>query len=226
MNEKSIKDMIKKDLGLKKIDESYVTKAKKYDLRTELLSQKNIEAHQELLEQYVEDLNKVSAKLDSVSREDANLNHSEFRSLKIDEIYNLNAAYLHALFFENIGDPKSVITMDSLAFMRIERDFGSFDNWQKDFIACALSSRNGWAVLVYNSYLGRYMNVVVDLHHQNIPFGSSVVLVLDCWEHSYYRDYLKDRKSYVYAMMKEIDWKLVEKRVEKCEKVGKVFGRS
>lgn len=226
MNNKSIKEMIKKDLGLKHINESYVTKAKKYDITTELLSPKSIESHQQLFEQYVEDLNTVSAKLDTVSRDDSSLNNSEFRSLKIDEVYNLNAAYLHALFFENIGDPNSIITMDSLTFMRIERDFGSFDDWQKDFIACALSARNGWAVLVYNSYLGRYMNVVVDLHHQNIPLGSPVVLALDCWEHSYYRDYLKDRKSYIYAMMKEIDWKLVEKRVEKCEKVAKVFGRS
>ena len=227
MDEKTLKKMIKQDLGLSdSINESYVTQAKKYDINTELLSQKNIAAHQELLQQYVADLNTISSKLDTVSRDDASLNHSEFRSLKIDEVYNLNAAYLHALFFENIGDPNSVVTMDSLAFLRIERDFGSFDEWQKDFIACAMSARNGWAVLVYNSYLGRYMNVVVDLHSQNVPFGSSVVLVLDCWEHSYYRDYLKDRKSYVYAMMKEIDWKRVDERVKKCEKVAKVFGRS
>ena len=226
MNESQIKDLIKKDLGLKKIKESYVTQAKKYDLSTtELLTQKNKDEHQKLLEKYVESLNLVSAKLDSVSRDEANLNHSEFRSLKIDEIYNLNAAYLHALFFENIADPNSIITMDSLAFMRLERDFGSFDDWQKDFIACCLSSRNGWAVLVYNEYLGRYMNVIVDLHHNNIPFGSTVVLVIDCWEHSYYRDYLSDRKAYVYAMKKEINWKLIEKRIEKCEKVAKIFGR-
>ena len=96
MNETYIKNMIKKDLGLEKINESYVTKAKKYEITTELLSQKNLEAHQKLLEQYIEDLNTVSAKLDSVSRDDASLNQSEFRSLKIDEVYNLNAAYLHA----------------------------------------------------------------------------------------------------------------------------------
>ena len=223
INNKKIKDLIKRDLGLKTVSESYVTQAKKYDLTTDLLSQKNIEAHQQLLEKYVEDLNTVSTKLDTVSRDEANLNHSEFRSLKIDEVYNLNAAYLHAMFFENIADPNSVITMDSLTFMRLERDFGSFDEWQKDFIACALSSRNGWAVLVYNEYLGRYMNTVIDLHHHNIPFGSTVVLVIDCWEHSYYRDYLRDRKSYVYAMMKEVDWKLVEERVNKCEKIAKIF---
>ena len=127
---KSLKQMIADDLGLKNksLQESYVTAAQKYDINTELLSPKNIKAHNELLAKYVDDLNSVSAKLDTVSREDADLNHSEFRSLKNDEVYNLNASYLHALFFANIGDQNSVITMDSLAFMRIERDFGSFAN--------------------------------------------------------------------------------------------------
>lgn len=223
---KSIKEMIAEDLGLKKtVNESYVTAAKKYDVDTELLSQKNITAHNELLAQYVDDLNTVSAKLDSVSRDDASLNHSEFRSLKVDEVYNLNAAFLHALFFENIGDQRSVITMDSLTFMRLERDFGSFDAWQKDFIACALSARNGWAVTVFNSFLGRYINVVVDLHSTNVPFASTPIVVLDCWEHSYYRDYLKDRKTYVYAMMKELNWETIEKRLRKAEKIAKILGK-
>ena len=226
MNEQQLKDLIKKDLGLKNIKESYVTKAQKYDINTDLLSAKSIEAHQQILQQHVEDLNTISAKLDAASRDDTSLNNSDFRSLKIDEVYNLNSAYLHAMFFENIGDPKSVVTMDSMAFMRIERDFGSFDDWQKDFIACAMASRDGWAVLVYNNYLGRYMNVVIDSHNNNIPLGSSIVLVLDCQEHAYSRDYLADRKTYIYAMMKELDWNLVEERIKKCEKVAKVFGRS
>ena len=225
---KTLKEMIAEDLGLKKdklVNESYVTAAKKYDINTELLSQKNIEAHNGLLAQYVEDLNTVSAKLDTVSRDDANLNHSEFRGLKIDETYNLNAAYLHVLFFENIGDPTSTITMDSMTFLRLERDFVSFDAWQKDFIACVMSARNGWAVTVYNDFLGRYMNVVVDLHSLNVPFSSKPIIVLDCWEHSYYRDYLKDRKTYIYAMMKEINWAQVEKRVKTAEKIAKILGR-
>ena len=223
MNEKYIKEMIRRDLNLEKLDESYVTKAKKYDLPTELLSEKTKAAHQELLAGYVKALNDVSAKLDSADRELANPNNSEFRNLKLDEVHNINAAFLHALYFENIADPQSVITMDSLVFMRLERDFGSFDDWQKDFIACALSSRNGWAVTVYNAFLGRYVNVVVDLHNLNIPFASHPVIVLDCWEHSYYRDYLKDRKSYIYAMMKELKWKVINKRFEKVEKISKVF---
>jgi Fe-Mn family superoxide dismutase len=109
--------------------------------------------------------------------------------------------------------------MDSLAYMRLERDFGSFDAWQRDFIACALSARNGWAVTVYNVFLKRYMNVVVDLHSIGIPFSSIPIIVIDCWEHTYYRDYLKDRRSYVFAMMKELKWDTIEERVRKAERM-------
>ena len=134
----------------------------------------------------------------------------------------MNAAYLHSLFFDNISDQRSIITMDSLAFMRLERDFGSFDAWQKDFVACCMSARNGWAMTVYSTMLKRYINIVVDLHHHNIPIAAYPIIVMDCWEHSYYRDYLSDRKTYVYGMMKEFDWGLIEDRFKKAEKIAKI----
>lgn len=223
MNDKTLKQIIREELGMDEpINESYVVQAKKYDLPTELLSDKNKKEHQQLLAKYVEKLNETSTKLDTVSRDDANLNGSEFRSLKIDETYNMNAAYLHALFFENISDQRSVITMDSLAFMRLERDFGSFDAWQKDFVACCLSARNGWGVTVYSSMLKRYINIVVDLHSLNVPIACYPVIVMDCWEHSYYRDYLSDRKTYVYGMMKELNWNAISERIKKADKIGKI----
>ena len=116
-----------------KINESYNTQAKKFKLSTELLSNKSKKHHQDLFEKYVDTLNEISAKLDTAPRDDSEANFSEYRSLKIDETYNLNASFLHGLFFENISDVHSQVTMDSMAFMRLERDFGSFDDWQKDF---------------------------------------------------------------------------------------------
>ncbi len=223
MNNKTLKEIINEELGIKKqLKESYVTQAKKYNLSTELLSDKNKREHQKLLENYITALNEVSTKLDTADRDTANPNHSEFRNLKVDEAFNMNAAYLHALFFENISDQRSIITMDSLSFMRIERDFGSFDRWQKDFVACALSARNGWACTVYSMMLKRYINIVVDLHSQHVPIGCVPIIVLDCWEHSYYRDYLSDRKTYAYGMMKEFNWNEIETRIKKAEKIAKI----
>ena len=41
------------------------------------------------------------------------------------------------------------------------------------------------------------------------------VIVMDCWEHSYYRDYMSNRKAYVFGMMKELDWNIVEERMKR-----------
>jgi len=225
MNDKTLKNLIRQELGLHKktVNESYVTQAKHYDLRTELLSKKTKDEHQKLLKGYVESLNEVSVKLDTVEKDKASANNSEFRSLKQDEVYNLNAAYLHALYFDNISDLRSIITMDSLSFMRIERDFGSFDEWQKDFVACGLACRNGWAVMVYNFQLKRYMNISIDLHSGNIPLGCYPIIVVDCWEHAYFRDYLTDKKTYIYGMMKEFNWDVIEERINKAERIAKIL---
>ena len=228
VNEDDIKEIIKESLTMsrkteptpERITEAYVVSASKYDMATEKLSEENKSAHQELMEGYAKALNEVSAALDTADRDAANPNNSAFRSLKIDEVYNLNAAFLHGMFFENISDLRSTVSMDSLVYMRLERDWGTFDAWQRDFIACALSSRNGWVVTVYNFFLKRYMNVVVDLHNVGIPISSVPVVVLDCWEHSYYRDYLKDRRSYVFAMMKELKWSVIEDRIRKVERMA------
>jgi Fe-Mn family superoxide dismutase len=200
-----------------KIDEAYKVEARAKDLSTERLSQGNKEAHRGLHEAYVKSLNTISAKLDTVNRADASANSSDFRSLKIDEVYNHNGGYLHDLFFENISDLKSSITVDSLAFMRLERDFGKFDDWQRDFIACSLASRCGWVVTGYSLYLGRYINVVIDLHATNVPVGFIPVVVIDVWQHSYYRDYLSDVKSYVIAMMKELNWTTISERFKRVD---------
>jgi superoxide dismutase len=49
--------------------------------------------------------------------------------------------------------------------------------------------------------------------------GFHPVIVMDCWEHSYYRDYLKDRKTYVFAMMKELDWNVIENRIKIADQI-------
>lgn len=228
VSEQDVLDVIKESLAVKKkenssparLAEAYVVSASKYELSTEKLSEENKAAHQELMEGYAKALNEVSAALDTVDRDAVSPNNSTFRNLKMDEVHNLNAAFLHGLFFENISDARSNLAMDSLAYMRLERDWGTFDAWQRDFIACAMSSRNGWVVTVYNFFLKRYMNVVVDLHNVGIPFASVPVIVMDCWEHSYYRDYLKDRRSYVFAMMKELRWEKIEDRIRKAERMA------
>ena len=217
----NIKKIIKEDLGLEQeqLSEALVAQEKQFKLHTEFLSGKNKDNHKELYKQYIKDFNEISIKLDSVDRSSPGSNHSEFRQLKIDETYNMNAAYLHELYFANVSDVNSNITMDSLSYMRLQRDFGSFDDWQRDFLACCQASRCGWAVTYLNTYTQKYMNCVIDLHSAHVPVGFYPIIVMDVWQHAYYRDYLKDVKLYSTAMMKELNWKVIEKRIEKADRI-------
>ena len=137
---------------------AYVLQPKQYSIETDVISSKAINANIADFENTVKVSNEISAKLDSADRSAANYKDSEFRELKAAEAINLSDAFLTSLHFDNIADPVSQITMDSLSYMRLSRDFGTFEDWQKDFIACAMSARSGFAVTVYNGFLNRYMN--------------------------------------------------------------------
>ena len=205
------------------LDESYVATIKPYKQVTEFVSEKTKETHVELYKGYVDTLNQVSGKLDAVDMDSANSSHSDVRSLKLDEAKNLNAVWLHELFFANCFDPNSEVYMDSEAFMRLQRDFGTFDTWQKDFIACARSCGNGWAVCGYNMFLKRYVNTVIVDNDTSVMVGLYPIIVLDVHEHAYFRDYLNDKSAFITAMLRELNWVCIEERVNKSQKIAEAL---
>jgi len=213
-----IKKSMRKDVPL--IEESYVAEPKPFKQVSELVSQKTKDAHVELYKGTVEKLNGVSAELDSADRVSADSRHSAFRSLKLDEAYNLNSVWLHELYFANCFDPHSEIVMDSMAYLRIQRDFGTFEDWQKDFIANAMSCGQGWVVLGYHTYLKKYINTPISNHSQDVMLGVYPILVVDMHEHAYFRDYLTDKKSYLIAQMREINWGVIEERLKRSENIA------
>ena len=223
INETLYKDSKRPEPEQQRLSEAYVVQAKKYDINTDMLSKKVIDANVENLQGYVNALNDVSAKLDSVDRSAANEKDSSFRGIKQEETYNLNGSFLTAYYFDNIADPMSKISMDSLAYMRLARDFGTFDEWQKDFIACGMAARNGWVCTVYNGFLDRYMNILIDGDTANIPMCSVPVIVLCVEDRAYFRDYLNDRRKYIFAMMKELNWNLIEARIKRADKISKLM---
>ena len=210
-------------VSLTDINEAFVHEPKKFNQNTEFLSEKAKSAHLELYKGYIESFNKASSKLDTADKSAANSRHSDFRSLKLDETYNLNGTWLHELFFANGFDPHSEIVMDSLAYLRLQRDYGTFENWQRDFIACGLSCGNGWVVTGFNMFLKKYVNTIVSHHSGDVMVGLYPIIVVDMWEHSYVRDYLIDKKSYLMAQMKELNWTVIEERFKKAEAIAQVL---
>lgn len=223
--EKSVMASIDQALGQNLVKEAYVAVPKKFNLKTEKLSEKVKKVRVEQFEKVVDTLNRISAQLDGADLLAAdNTISSNFRNLKMAESYAINDTFLQAQFLENIDDVNSSISMDNLCYLRLARDFGDFDTWQKNFLACAKSSRGGYVVTAYSIYLKRYNNFIVDNAEAGIPFSAIPVIVLDVNKGIYFKDYLNDIESYAKNMMREFNWDIIEERVKKCEKISKVFG--
>jgi Fe-Mn family superoxide dismutase len=199
------------------LKEGFVLIPKSHMMKTEKLSDGTKVSHDKLYKGYVESFNKVATGLVAADRNDVKSTASSYRSLKTDEIYNFNGIKLHELYFANISDVDSEIRVDSLPYMRLARDWGTFEAWQEDFIAACMASRNGWGMTVYEPYRNVYMNVSIDSHDTNIPVGAIPVIVMDMWEHAYFKDYMTDKKSYLFAMMKELNWDVIDARMAVCE---------
>jgi Fe-Mn family superoxide dismutase len=223
LTNKELSEMIRRDLGMtdkQVVEEAYVALPKHYELPTEFLSRKSKDAHFELYEEETELLARVSAEIDAV---DLKTQVRKYHVLKAEEVSLLNSVYMHELHFANISDVVSEVTVDSLSYMRLARDFGSFEKWQYDFVAAATGHGSGWAVTAYSTFLRRYVNFFVRDHDSSVLLGCYPVVVLDVHEHAYYRDYLSDRRAYVYAMMKELNWSVIEERVSRADKISEVL---
>jgi len=202
------------EAGRKVIKEAFVALPKTFILKTQWLSGKTKTAHEKLYKNYIDNFNVASAKLDTVSRQDV----TGLRHLKRDEAMNLNSVKLHELYFGNISDQHSQIHRDSLPFMRLSRDWGTFENWQFDFRAVAEAAGQGWAVLYYEPFNDRYAHAMIGGHTKGVPLGGIPILVLDMHEHAYFIDFQTEKTSYINAMMREINWSVVEARMVIAER--------
>lgn len=70
---------------------------------------------------------------------------------------------------------------------------------------------------VFNFFTQTYSNCVVDLHSLQVPIGCFPIIVMDVWQHAYYKDYLRDVKTYSAAQMKELNWRVIEDRMRRVE---------
>jgi superoxide dismutase, Fe-Mn family len=96
---------------------------------------------------------------------------------------------------------------------RIEKAFGSYENFRKEFVGAALGQfGSGWAWLATD---GKSLKVVKTPNAENpIIKGLTPLLTIDVWEHAYYLDYQNRRKDFVEASLDRlVNWAFVEKNL-------------
>ena len=178
-----------------------------------VINQRQFEEHYSLYKNYITSINELTYKIEHATQEileDANTINGCFRSLKRGEIFSLNAVILHELYFRNIGGCK--LNPPEMVKTILERDFGSFENWEKEFIAVAKSSR-GWAVLYYDQRSDRLRNISMDAHDEGALVLGLPILVLDMYEHAYFIQYGTKKVEYIDAFMNNIHWDIILQRM-------------
>lgn len=156
----------------------------------------------------------ANAALESLAEARESGNLANVNKLEKDLAFNVGGHVNHTIFWNNMSPNGGGRPEGELA-SAIDEYFGDFDKFQAHFAATAMGVQgSGWSVLAWDT-LGQRANIVQLFDQQgNLPAGTVPLLMLDCWEHAYYLDYLNVRADYVKAFWNLTNWEDVAKRFE------------
>ena len=121
---------------------------------------------------------------------------------------------LHEYYFENLGGKTPLDKYGALG-KQMQCDFGSVEEWEKDFRATGAMRGIGWAVLYQDNLSQRLFNFWINEHDAGHPAGCVPILIMDVFEHAFMIDYGLKRADYIESFFKNIDWKAAEARMLK-----------
>ena len=128
------------------------------------------------------------------------------------DIFNNGAQVWNHTFYFQCLSPASVLDTASEISQAIVHDFGSMDDFKKNFTNAATSLfGSGWAWLVLNQK-GSLEIVKTENADTPIRHGQLPLLTCDVWEHAYYLDYKNARPDYLQAFWKLVNWKFVNEQ--------------
>lgn len=165
--------------------------------------------HTRLYQGYVKNVNLLGERLKELA-EAGKADSPEYAELNRRFGWEFNGMRLHELYFAQFG--AAPLAAKSQLRDALALQYGSFDAWQKDFLALAGSRGIGWAALVYDRAGGRFHNVWLEQHDGGFPAGAEPLLVLDLFEHAFMLDFQLDKPRYTKAVWAALNWPAVEKR--------------
>ncbi|HVP06585.1 MAG TPA: Fe-Mn family superoxide dismutase [Candidatus Acidoferrum sp.] len=144
---------------------------------------------------------------------------TEFENLPLDEIVRKasggifnNAAQIwnHTFYWRGL-DPKGGGQAGGALGQAINKAFGSYDDFRKQFTQAAVTLfGSGWTWLVKNKD-GSVAIEQTGNAGNPMTAGKLALLTCDVWEHAYYIDYRNARADYVESFWKLVNWRFAEK---------------
>ena len=102
--------------------------------------------HFTLYNGYVTNVNKVMDILAAMVK-DGKIGTPEYAELKRRMGFEFNGMRLHEYYFENLGG-KSALDKSGKLGKKLASDFGSYENWEKDFKGTGTMRGIGWAIFI------------------------------------------------------------------------------
>lgn len=177
-----------------------------------VISKETIEYHYgKHLQAYVNNLNTLIA---GTEFEDKNLEEIIKTAPEGGIFNNAGQVLNHMLYFLQFTPEQKQTEPSGKLKEAIEKTFGSFEDFKKEFSATALGLfGSGWAWLSEDNegklYITKEANASIPLRE-----GRKPLLCFDVWEHAYYIDYRNKRADYINGLWKIIDWKVIENRMK------------
>lgn len=189
----------------------YVAKDYSNLMGMEGFSEALLKNHFTLYQGYVANTNKLLETLEILQKE-GKQQTAEFAEVKRRLGWEFNGMRLHEYYFENLGGKKP-INKESKIFSKIVEDFGSYENWEKDFKATGAIRGIGWVILYQDIKTKKLITFWINEHDTGHPSGCNPILIMDVFEHAFMLDYGLKRADYIESFFKNIDWENVEKRL-------------
>jgi len=183
-------------------------------LGMEGFSETLLKNHFTLYSGYVANANKSADLLSSMMKEGKTAT-PEYAEVKRRFGWEFNGMRLHEYYFGNMKKGGAAMSADSGLAKAIAIEFGSVENWEKDFRATGAMRGIGWVVLYYDTVGKRLFNCWINEHDVGHLSGAAPILVMDVFEHAYMIDYGLKKADYISAFFKNINWKEAESRLQK-----------
>ena len=157
---------------------------------------------------YVDNLNKLIAgtKFEDMSLEQIIIQTDGF--LEFESIFNNAAQVFNHNFFWECLSPDQNRRPNAELSKKIEQTFGSYENFEKEFKAVALSQfGSGWVWLT-EDHKGHLKIIKTSNADNPIAHSLKPLMTIDVWEHAYYLDHQNRRADFVDTFLTHlIHWK-------------------
>ncbi len=184
---------------------AYEAKNFEHLLGTKGLSDQLLKNHFALYQGYITNTNKLADTLNAMLKE-GKAGTPEYSELKRRFGWEWNGMRLHEYYFGNMTKGGKPIDKDTNLYKKIVEDFGSYEDWEKDFRGVGSMRGIGWTMLYYDKMEGRLFNTWINEHDVGHLCGASPLLVMDVFEHAFMLDYGVKKAGYIDAFFNAIDW--------------------